>query len=70
MKFFKKNANLIITLLFFGLLGWYFINNREALSSLMEVPFWVVLLLLVMKGSRIFITGLFTKFTLDAFGKK
>jgi uncharacterized membrane protein YbhN (UPF0104 family) len=70
MKFFKKNVNLIITLLFFGLLGWYFINNREALSSLMKVPFWVVLLLLVMKGSRIFITGLFTKFTLDAFGKK
>ena len=70
MKFFKKYANLIITLLFFGLLGWYFVNNREALSSLMNVPWWIVLLLLTMKASRIFVTGLFTKFTLEAFDKK
>ncbi len=70
MKFFKNNANLIITLVFFSLLGWYFINNREALKSLMEVPWWVVVLLLALKASRIFVTGLFTKFTLEAFDRK
>jgi uncharacterized membrane protein YbhN (UPF0104 family) len=46
----------------------YFLFKRDELSQILDVSLYIVALLIILKVSRIFITGLFTKFTLAAFG--
>lgn len=66
----RKNLNQLVTILFFAALLVYFVNNKEALSGLLAVPWWIIGAQLLLKSVRIFVTGLFTKFTLAAFAKK
>lgn len=64
-----KTISNIFTLLFICFLVWYFYNNQEALNDLKAVPFWAFAGLMVSKTIRIFVSGLFTRFTLRSFGK-
>lgn len=70
MKFLKKtNFEILITLVFVSALAAYFLKNQNALKELASVSIFALLLLMILKASRIFANGLFTKFTLKTFNK-
>lgn len=70
MQYLKANLNQVVTILFFTALTLYFFYNQEALGELLSISWWVVVLLILLKTVRIFVTGLFTKYTMSAFNKR
>lgn len=70
MKLIKLNINRIATLTILIVVILYFRNNTDALLGLLKIPIWTLLLLIILKTIRMFVNGLFTKYTVDGFGKK
>ncbi len=64
------NWNLVITVLFFGALGFYFVKNQEELNQLLAVPPLAVVAIALLKITGMFVNGFFTKFIMGAFDKK
>lgn len=72
MKQSSDNWKLLSRVATIGLIAlavWYFSNNKESFEQVLIISPIVILSLAIFKSVRVFINGLFTKFTLEAFGK-
>lgn len=69
MKKIRASFNSIVSILFLSALLIYFFNNPTVFDEILSVPVYAVIGMATLKTLRIFINGLFTKFTLKAFDK-
>lgn len=67
MKLIKRYMSLILTLGFLALFVWYGLTHTEMFEDIFNIAIWALVLIVVGKLINIWTTGLFTKWTVEAF---
>jgi len=67
MALIKRYASLLLTVGFLALFIWYGLTHREIFHDLTNIAVWALVLIVVGKLINVWTTGLFTKWTVEAF---